>query len=812
MKIVTNNTLTYFWSKIKALLAGKADVATTYTKTQVDGFVNGLSGDIDDAKPMLVYLSESSGTYSLNTEVGEIEDWLSADDKNDCKVIWDGDNPNVVTLRLVGWNLERTIGGVTTNGCIVWTTDENGKTITVTAYNDGNDDVVLYNEFTAASNATMNQISSITTTESSTSGGNNVVTISQTNGNSTTFNVKNGESAYQTYYNTTSDNPKKTEAQWLESLKGADGVTLGQVELVQATGSNTDKVMSQDAVTNEIMMDFSCTPTSTYGQTWESGQISSNGSNSSSGNYYRTQGYLDIGESTKKIIITTPAPFNVFLYNNSGTLVANLGSINGSLEVLKTTYPTMRKLRFYCYKDYYTTYYLTHIFVKCFYYELLKSAIKQETGQSEGSLMSQKAITDALAKNIMVQTCACGYLRPGSYYRFNLTERQYNCLTNTDIVSLKMVMTEPENAYNGSTSMTLRYVGLWFKHVTSSGSRTDCFNFIWDYSKRMFCAGKNYNTTTCVNKTSGGTIINPLVFTIVWDKANGTIKYYERNNLISTQTDDVYKVSSFVGSEKTITIFGGDTGIFLYDMQIFDYDISKKDFAVYERTIYGASYVYAKYDGNLRSAYTNWTTTDGSYSTYGTATGFTTTFPGDGTAVITSSGSNTYLNRGYYLGSSSVLQRWEADITVESGSCKITTNGQVIETIVDGNGNEYADGSTLGVGTYTIKGVSGGTGCWRIYYVSGDPMKVIHTANRFKYISCVAHLKCDNFYNGALYDEQERIFYETNTNLKPNGTPFTLPRTTTNNPPNYAGQMAVPSGNNIYIGTSSYTWKQINNS
>ena len=34
---------------------------------------------------------------------------------------------------------------------------------------------------------------------------------------------EDGKSAYQSYYDTTQDNPKKTEVEWLESLKGEDG-------------------------------------------------------------------------------------------------------------------------------------------------------------------------------------------------------------------------------------------------------------------------------------------------------------------------------------------------------------------------------------------------------------------------------------------------------------------------------------------------------------------------------------------------------------------------------------------------------------
>ena len=69
-----------------------------------------------------------------------------------------------------------------------------------------------------------NEIASITTTESTASGGNNTVTINTTDGTSKTFNVKNGKD-------------------------GADGVSLGEVALVQTTGDSEESVMSQKAVT-----------------------------------------------------------------------------------------------------------------------------------------------------------------------------------------------------------------------------------------------------------------------------------------------------------------------------------------------------------------------------------------------------------------------------------------------------------------------------------------------------------------------------------------------------------------------------------
>lgn len=78
-----------------------------------------------------------------------------------------------------------------------------------------------------------NEIASITTTESTASGGNNTVTIAETNGTTTTFNVKNGINGRD----------------GADGTDGADGVSLGEIALVQTTGDSEESVMSQKAVT-----------------------------------------------------------------------------------------------------------------------------------------------------------------------------------------------------------------------------------------------------------------------------------------------------------------------------------------------------------------------------------------------------------------------------------------------------------------------------------------------------------------------------------------------------------------------------------
>lgn len=69
-----------------------------------------------------------------------------------------------------------------------------------------------------------NGIAEIRVSESSVSGGSNIVTVVLDNGNETTFSVKNG-------------------------VKGDSGVNLGQIVLSQEKGQGTDVVMSQNSVT-----------------------------------------------------------------------------------------------------------------------------------------------------------------------------------------------------------------------------------------------------------------------------------------------------------------------------------------------------------------------------------------------------------------------------------------------------------------------------------------------------------------------------------------------------------------------------------
>lgn len=112
--------------------------------------MRGEKGDKGDpAEQLIVYMTESGGTYSLDKEVLDIEDALSASDAIDCCLFWDGNVPEVVYLKCYGYNIQETIGGFSRN-VIVWSGDDDkGNSHVVRAYHDSDsgNDVVLYDVY-----------------------------------------------------------------------------------------------------------------------------------------------------------------------------------------------------------------------------------------------------------------------------------------------------------------------------------------------------------------------------------------------------------------------------------------------------------------------------------------------------------------------------------------------------------------------------------------------------------------------------------------------------------------------------------------
>ena len=431
--------------------------------------------------------------------------------------------------------------------------------------------------------------------------------------------------------------------------------------------------------------------------------------------------------------------------------------------------------------------------------------LTQEEGDSSFRTMSQKAITKAIKYNMSITNCSCVYMDKAA--NFNLTDQQLKAFNSTDIITISFtIMPVLTPSYN----TPWRYLRMY---GATSLSSTDGFVINCASSGRMYMQTGNANNepANAAFNLFNGTYICPAVFNIMWDRVNGIVRFYERANLVTEKQDDSYKLSQFMRAEKILYFFPADSFSYLYDLQIYDYNIMGiLDSDINGRS--GASYINPVYDGNLKVLDAEWVASE--VGTYGNTTQLPYTYE-DGNVIITSTDAavagTTTTQRGYYVGTNNIARIYESDIEVVSGTCKIINRTpSVINEIVDRNtGTVYAAGDELGVGEYTIKGRASTIGCWALTYMSGSPMVVKHTANRQKYISCIMHLKCDTLYNGELYDDQADVFYDVP--IAPDNTSFNKIQLTTSNKPYFAGQMAL-SGNNVYVGDKNYTWKQINNS
>lgn len=698
-------------------------------------------------------------------------------------------------------------------------------------------------EWRRIDNEELNQITSITTTESTASGGNNTVTINTTDGTSKTFNVKNGKD-------------------------GADGVSLGEVALVQTTGDSEESVMSQKAVTEygRKVTAEDLNGTSDWirakltEQGWEFGKyVASNGSLGTDANYCASF-FIPMDMSIRKgHSITFGYMFNAWgnaclaWYNESKTFVSGLYYICNANNVRTITISTTDTwdnaayIRMTCNPNRLNECYILdnttgeYIFKGDEYlvpynnnnnitYDFLENnVIAQELGNSATKVGSQKMITDSINYNTSIENAEGFTLNSNYTYRYiKLTSKATSLLNASDKMSF-MFSTK-------GTGNEADYRYFRFGNGSVTANNVDATNGVyvgWSYSRNLSANGISYTLNQ-----SGSNYPTPDVWIVTWDRVNGIVRFYDHTTLVNTLSGDSYKKDRFVNAEGKIAILGGNNNTRIYDIRLFDYDISylfgNSDISSEINNLCGAGILPSQFLGNYESANNDSTYIDfvnnfqgGGYNTC------TYTLDGDDYHIVvkdTTTTSQVCGGKPYYLGMPNKAQLEKIEFEVVSGVIKLCWRINMLEeglnyyTIIDSNGNEISDYNNIGIGKYTLIRTQSSTGArFNFYKVSGNVEVVINRNMKYKPISCVFHLRGDTMYNKKFYDDQTNSFitiytdhtcsveYMEHTLVK---TPQRVIRTEINNLnglPHYAGEMAIASGN-VYIGMPDYTWKQINNS
>lgn len=713
-------------------------------------------------------------------------------------------------------------------------------------------------------NINPNEISSVTATESTASGGNNVVTITQTNGTTTSFNVKNGIDG-------------------VDGQDGADGVSLGEVALVQTTGDDEESVMSQKAVTEygrkvtaeDLAGTSDWIKSILENEGWVFGQyLRSNGS----GIANTEQPYAITHIISVDYIIRGHRL--VFKYNNNkntssyvnwyndGTRRGYLIGLNSDNEQATTIAPNipdynnMNGLRFtinyndipncFIYDDTEKKYiwrgdeYLYNL-IKMFdvnitYKALLDNVISQELGVFTQKTISQKVITEQFDTHDYIDK-RYTYIN-GALCKIELSEHPNIDIREAEGISLVM---DGENAAASYNAPLL---------VISNGESISSSNpmfmiqrywslpfvgFMAGWSSIVTGKGCSFPTNKKYNKWAHQVITfdfntgesNIYINGVLW--ATATSANFDKESFRTLLREQSYM---YINAPTSATQPTKITGVALFPRALEAEEVT---------TLFGAGgdetrgslipRLYDAYD-TLAHTFTNWNIAQH------TAQGDVTTNENGGKNITLKSGYDSVLLG--FTGLSSATSFYHSidfDFTITSGSCyflNVQYNGNTFTTpctITDSSGNivDFSNTILTSNNTYHMRCVptipynpsSYGalTVAFRFNNMVENTNIWVHENIVIRERGAALKLVHDNFrgaywelYNGDKVTINEKAIYQSGNAFTKYYEPFkqNTIKYSSSVPPQFNGQMAVDSTNGkVYVGyltSTGGTWKQINNS
>ena len=631
--------------------------------------------------------------------------------------------------------------------------------------------------------------------------------------------------------------------------------------ITQQTGDSTSKIMSQNAVTeygrritaDDLAGTSNWIKTQLTALEWKLGNyINTSGGLSSNANCCVSP-YLPIsmvehkGHSiTFNYMYYIYSSWHVCFYDSNKTYISGLyyqGTSTNSRTVTISTsdsWDDVAYVRFtlgsaylpQCYVyDNTTKEYLfrgkEYIKEICGNLNLTVGSLEQEIGDSVSTTMSQKAIINAINYNVNIEHGTGFTINSNATYRYlKLTSKATTLLNASDKMSFMFSTKGTGGQYD--------YRYFRFGNGSETANSVDGTNGVylgWSYSKNLSANGISYTLNQ-----SGNNYPTPDVWIVTWDRINGIVKFYDHTTLVNTLSGDSYKKDRFVNDNGLLAILGGDNNTRIYDIRLFDYDISyvmnNADISVEIKNLDGAGILTSQFLGNYKRANNDasFFSQTNNFGGGGYSATCTYSLDGDDYHIVVKDGVTTSQvcgGRPYYIGVDNRAQLEILEFEVVSGVIKTSYDGHnttIFYKITDENGDEIVDYNNIGVGEYTLTRTSSAVGARLDFYkVSGDVEVIVNRVMQYRPISCVFHLRGDTMYNKKFYDDQTDSFitlysdrtctteYTTHTMVK---TPQRVIRQNISNAdglPHYAGEMAIASGK-VYIGMPDYTWKQINNS
>ena len=696
----------------------------------------------------------------------------------------------------------------------------------------------------------VNQLDSITTSKS---GKVTTVTMEQTNGTQTQFQVTdgndgtNGKSAYQVAVD---NGYSGTEAQCLASLKGADGDSLGEVELVQQLSQDDDKVPSAKAVQYGIEvwrdevdtilytnsnLEFNGTnkvdtginlynPEIDYvvkftisNLTWKSATNNSAGSIVGCGNPaspYRGWSiqrgssasalslWLD-GSRRFNTVVERSSPITILVQKigNDYTFQINNGTLNTYTSTTDNSSATTLIMGG---ENNRSTFTLNNIIVR----NIISKDVQLYNDYTKGIKIYPKTtvenVEDLERRLSAIQIQEGLEFNPNAYIK--LTDNQCTCINNSDVVTYIFIARSMNSSHPNYGAFGCPITG---------GIRMPLY-----YNGQISVSQSN--TTNENNIIQNGGFIKDMNMVIV-NRVTGLCKLYYGTTYIGSRTRDSAITDAFIKNNLLYWRSTNDRLVF-YDIHIYNEDLSKMLEYIKDYNNVGGVLGVAGVFNNKFIDYWNYENvmTSPTFWNYGSTT---QTLGSDGKYHYTTTSSD-WKNFYITIAGWTYFQKRIWEIEIISGEMKIHQKGgeQNRDTTwqwfdVYNSENSYLEPDEngdviIGVGTYTL--VEYASAKWSVVKIKGEPFECRAIQLTIKYVVCPVHLSFNALYDEKVYDDQAKVLFPlyssealtTKASFTRNFNKLQSP--TTFEYPCYPGQIRIADGK-VYASTDWNTWKQISN-
>lgn len=616
-------------------------------------------------------------------------------------------------------------------------------------------------------------------------------------------------------------------------IRNGNASTTG-TEIVQTTGTATDKVMSQKSVTDALDFPRVTLKLPYLTEVIKGKQLLSNGQVH---DYAKSMISCHIPcEGAHKVeVMKGPSAKGLYTayYDTDGKILGGAYTYNGKYTINtpdKTAYVVV-------------TYDMGDNLDRGVWIDGVKVhqpvpddiEIKHEGGDKEYYLMSQKGVNDYVNQRLM--DSAQSHSSFGSGFCYRLNARQIELLEASDVITLEICgqINGGLNGYNNTAGMTYFTINFGNNHAAFSTTNDGAYAFTGD-SKLNPLSGSAWQlaaTQTGVEPR----MPNDRVLMVI-DRKQGIVRLYDKcsRKIIECQRD-AYKCDSWLQGDDWLAIMreAKDGNVSdLWAIRIYDRDVEP-----------------FKYNGNIMVADNNFVEAILPFQ-----------YPGNAKAVQVQDYSFTYRNAGApytwpktraydsadgLLTGTNDTTDWMAVGAVRNVSGVDNMHVREVDFEVTGKWRVYsvgrihvyscvnAEGVNMGIngyyertktsaempaGRYTMKFVSVWSGEFADI-AAGATIK--HYGAKIHILHCVANINPRYYCNGQCWDDARQEWW-TPLDIKNHSTPvvptFTdaawraVPAPALLSQPSYNGQLKIDDSGKVYVGVvvgATRTWKQINN-